>query len=61
MVDVDWNTLCMAIQYPEGTPRMEDPRLEVAVEYLADYQHTLRDLFGGLPEDTKCDRICLPA
>ena len=43
----------MPIEYPEGAPKLNDPRIEKVVEYLGSYQYTLRELFDELSDESK--------
>jgi Domain of unknown function (DUF4263) len=37
----------------ENPPTIGDPRIVKAVEYLGTYQHTLRKIIGGMPEEAR--------
>ena len=50
----------MPFEYPDGTPKIEDPRIEKAVEFLGSYQHTLRDLFSKLPNESQLELCRTP-
>jgi hypothetical protein len=50
----------MPIEYPEGAPKVEDHRIEKAIDYLVTYQSTLRKVFEDLSDDSKRSLAGIP-
>ena len=50
----------MHIEYPEGAPKLNDPRIEQVLEYLGSYQQTLRELFAELSDESKAGLSRIP-
>jgi len=50
----------MPIEYPEGAPKLPEPRIEKALDYFSTYQSTLRKAFEDLSDEAKSSLAGLP-
>ena len=50
----------MPVEYSEGLPKLKDPRIELALDYLLIYQSSLRKALESLPVESKCSLFSVP-